>query len=212
MIGEAPAGAPFGGTVGKGQAVRIFTGAPVPEGADTILIQENARRVDAATVEVVETVAAGRHIRRAGLDFEEGDTLLDRHRVLDAAALSLAASANHTTLPVVRRPLVAIIATGDELLPPGSTPGPGQIIASNAYGVAAVADAAGADVVDLGIVRDRKDEMQRLHRPRARHEGRHHRDAGRRFGRRPRPRQCRADRRRACSSISGRSQCVLASR
>ena len=94
--------APFDGAVGKGQAVRIFTGAPVPEGADTILIQENARRIDAATVEVVETVAAGRHIRRAGLDFEQGDTLLDRHRVLDAAALSLAASANHTTLSVVR--------------------------------------------------------------------------------------------------------------
>jgi molybdopterin molybdotransferase len=139
--------------------VRIFTGAPVPEGADTILIQENARRVDASTVEIIETVAAGRHIRRAGLDFEEGEALLDRHRVLDAAALSLAASANHTTLAVIRRPLVAIIATGDELLPPGSTPGPGQIISSNAYGVAAVARGAGADVIDLGIVRDRKDEM-----------------------------------------------------
>ena len=159
VIGEAPAGAPFGGAVGQGQAVRIFTGAPVPEGADTILIQENARRLDTATVEVVETVAAGRHIRKAGLDFRQGETLLDRHRVLDAAALSLAASANHTALPVVRRPLVAIIATGDELLPPGSTPGPGQIISSNAYGVAAVARAMGAEAVDLGIVRDRRQEM-----------------------------------------------------
>ena len=159
VIGEAPAGAPFGGPVGEGQAVRIFTGAPVPAGADTILIQENARRIDAATVEVIETVAAGRHIRRAGLDFEEGETLLERLRVLDAAALSLAASANHATLPVIRRPLIAIIATGDELLPPGSTPGVGQIISSNAYGVAAIARAAGADAIDLGIVRDRRDEM-----------------------------------------------------
>ena len=159
VIGEAPAGAPFGGPVGEGQAVRIFTGAPVPAGADTILIQENARRIDAATVEVIETVAAGRHIRRAGLDFEEGETLLERLRVLDAAALSLAASANHATLPVIRRPLIAIIATGDELLPPGSTLGVGQIISSNAYGVAAIARAAGADAIDLGIVRDRRDEM-----------------------------------------------------
>ena len=159
VIGEAPAGAPFGGPVGEGEAVRIFTGAPVPAGADTILIQENARRIDAATVEVIETVAAGRHIRRAGLDFEEGETLLERLRVLDAAALSLAASANHATLPVIRRPLIAIIATGDELLPPGSTLGVGQIISSNAYGVAAIARAAGADAIDLGIVRDRRDEM-----------------------------------------------------
>ena len=159
VIGEAPAGAPFGGPVGEGQAVCIFTGAPVPAGADTILIQENARRIDAATVEVIETVAAGRHIRRAGLDFEEGETLLERLRVLDAAALSLAASANHATLPVIRRPLIAIIATGDELLPPGSTLGVGQIISSNAYGVAAIARAAGADAIDLGIVRDRRDEM-----------------------------------------------------
>ena len=159
VIGEAPAGAPFAGFVGEGQAVRIFTGAPVPDGADTILIQENARRIDAMTVEVIETVAAGRHIRKAGLDFEQGEMLLDRHRVLDAAALSLAASANHTVLPVIRRPLVAIVATGDELLPPGSAPGPGQIISSNAYGVAAITRAMGADALDLGIVRDRKDEM-----------------------------------------------------
>jgi len=159
VIGEAPAGAPFADGIGEGQAVRIFTGAPVPDGADTILIQENARRIDANTVEVIETVDAGRHIRKAGLDFRQGEILLERHRVLDAAALSLAASANHTTLPVVRRPLVAIIATGDELLPPGSVPGPGQIISSNAYGVSAIARATGADAVDLGIVRDRKDEM-----------------------------------------------------
>jgi molybdopterin molybdotransferase len=159
VIGEAPAGAPFGGRVAEGQAVRIFTGAPVPDGADTILIQENAKRLDQRTVEVLETVAAGRHIRRAGLDFAEGDTLLETGRVLDAAAVSLAASANHARLNALRRPLVAIIATGDELLPPGSAPGPGQIISSNGYGVAAIAWAAGAAVKDLGIVRDNRDEI-----------------------------------------------------
>lgn len=159
VIGEAPAGAPFDGGIGKGQALRIFTGAAVPDGADTILIQENARRIDAVTVEVLETVAAGRHIRRAGLDFAEGEPLLEAGRALDPAALSLAAAANHASVSVVRRPLVAILATGDELLPPGSTPGPGQIIASNGYGVAAIVRAAGAAVIDLGIVRDDRREM-----------------------------------------------------
>jgi molybdopterin molybdotransferase len=157
IIGEAPAGAPFPGSVRQAEAVRIFTGAPVPQGADTILIQENARRLDGQTVEVIETVTAGRHIRRAGLDFTEGETLLEAGRVLDAAALSLAASANHASLTVVRRPLVAIIATGDELLPPGSELGPGQIISSNAYGVAAIAEATGAIVRDLGIAEDRRE-------------------------------------------------------
>jgi molybdopterin molybdotransferase len=159
VIGEAPAGAPFAGSIGPGQALRIFTGAAVPDGADTILIQENAKRLDAATVEIVETVAAGRHIRRAGLDFAEGESLLEAGRVLDAAALSLAAAANHATVAVIRRPIVTLLATGDELLPPGSTPGPGQIIASNGYGVAAIARAAGADVIDLGIVRDDREAM-----------------------------------------------------
>lgn len=159
VIGEAPAGAPFDGGIAPGEALRIFTGGAVPDGADTILIQENARRIDAATVEVLETVAAGRHIRRAGLDFAEGEPLLEAGRALDPAALSLAAAANHARVPVVRRPVVAILATGDELLPPGSTPGPGQIIASNGYGVAAICRAAGAAVTDLGIVRDDRSEM-----------------------------------------------------
>lgn len=159
VIGEAPAGRSFAGSVGAGQAVRIFTGAPVPEGADTILIQEDARVLSDSRIEATESVAAGRHIRRRGLDFNEGDTLLEKGRMLDAAALSLAASANHTQLSVVKAPLVAIIATGDELLPPGSQPGPGQIIASNAYGVAAIAKSAGAEVLDLGIVADRKEAI-----------------------------------------------------
>jgi molybdopterin molybdotransferase len=159
VIGQAPAGKQFTGTVGPNEAVRIFTGAPVPEGADTILIQENARAVADGIVEAVETVAAGRHIRRIGLDFVQGDVLLDKGRLLDAAALSLAASANHPRLPVVKAPLVAIIATGDELLPPGSEPGPDQIIASNGYGVGAIARSIGAEVLDLGIVPDRREAI-----------------------------------------------------
>ncbi|MBX3577993.1 MAG: molybdopterin molybdotransferase MoeA [Rhizobiaceae bacterium] len=155
VIGEAPAGAPFAGTVGPGDAVRIFTGAPVPEGADAVLIQENTKR-DGAHVEVLESVARGRNIRRAGLDFEHGEPLLPAGRVLDPAALSLVAAANHATVSVVERPLVAVIATGDELVAPGSNLGPGQIVASNATGVAALAREAGAEALDLGIARDER--------------------------------------------------------
>ncbi|WP_274629136.1 gephyrin-like molybdotransferase Glp [Arvimicrobium flavum] len=153
VIGQAPAGRPFQGKIGAGQAVRIFTGAPVPEGADTVVIQENTRAVPGA-VEIVEATLKGRNIRARGLDFAEGDILLEKGRLIDPAALSLAAAGNNATLEVVGRPLVAIIATGDELLPPGSDPGPGQIIASNGYGVAAIAEQAGADVLDLGIAPD----------------------------------------------------------
>ena len=132
VIGMAPAGRGFSGSVGNRQAVRIFTGAPLPEGADTIVIQENVKDLGGGEIEVTEPTAEGRNVRRRGLDFGQGDLLLDKGRALDAAALPLAASANHPALSVVRRPLVAIIATGDELLPPGSTIGPDQIISSNA--------------------------------------------------------------------------------
>lgn len=162
LAGVAAAGNQFTGSVGRGEAVRILTGAPLPDGADTIAIQENVRKLDDGLIEVLETVAAGRHIRRQGLDFEEGDPLLESGRLLGPAALSLAAAANHPTLEVVRRPLVAIIATGDELLPPGSQPGPDQIIASNGYGVAAIVREAGADVLDLGIAADRIDAITAL--------------------------------------------------
>lgn len=161
IIGQAPAGKAFSGTVGPNEAVRIFTGAPVPGGADAIVIQEDAV-AEGDSVEVREAAFAGRHIRRRGLDFAEGDVLLKAGRVIDATALSLAASANHPALRVIGKPLVSIIATGDELLPPGSTPGPDQIIASNAYGVAAILREAGAEVLDLGIARDSRTAIKAL--------------------------------------------------
>ena len=159
VTGESIAGKRFEGMVSAGEAVRIFTGAPVPPGADAILLQEDAKRLDEGTVEALEAVPAGRHIRRAGLDFSQGDLLLPAGRVLDAAALSLAAAANHPRLDVVRRPLVAILATGSELVAPGVEPGPDQIVASNGYGVAALCREAGADVLDLGIVPDDREAM-----------------------------------------------------
>ncbi len=159
IIGQAPAGKAFSGVVGLNEAVRIFTGAPLPDGADAIVIQEDTT-ADGDTVQINEAATAGRHIRRRGLDFAEGDVLLKAGRVIDPTALSLAASANHPRLPVVGKPLAAIIATGDELLLPGSVPGPDQIIASNGFGVAAILREAGADILDLGIAPDRHDAIK----------------------------------------------------
>jgi len=154
VIGISAAGGSFEGEVLPQTAVRIFTGAPLPKGADTILIQENARVREGDSIEALQAVDAGRHIRRAGLDFAEGDIVLEQGRVLDPAALSLAASAGHATLPVVHSPLIAIISTGDELVPPGVAPGPNQIVASNNFGIAALAQRDGARILDLGIVPD----------------------------------------------------------
>jgi molybdopterin molybdotransferase len=154
VVGTSRAGERFGGSIGPGQAVRIFTGAPVPEGADSILIQENAERADDA-IRVGEPMQAGRFVRPAGLDFRAGDVLLTAGRILDPRALALAAAMGHSAVPVRKRPRVAILATGDELVPPGEQPGPDQIISSNAIGLAALACAGGGEAVDLGIAPDR---------------------------------------------------------
>lgn len=154
VIGQAAAGHAFTGTVGEGQAVRIFTGAPVPQGADTILIQEDAEVLEGGKIRTAFDVTAGRHIRPRGQDFTEGEAALKTGRELGFTELTLAAAMNHAALTVYRRPRITILATGDELLPPGSAPQPAQIIASNTFGVAALARQAGAEVIDLGIVAD----------------------------------------------------------
>ena len=153
VIGESAAGRGFAGEVGPGQAVRIFTGAPVPAGADTILIQENAR-VEGREIVAGEAGERGRHIRRAGLDFRAGEVLLTTGRRLTASDIALAAAMNHAALPCRRRPRVAILATGDELVSPGTEPGPDQIVASNSFAVAAIVEEAGGSVIDLGIAAD----------------------------------------------------------
>lgn len=159
LQGEAAAGHAFDGPLAAGSTVRIFTGAPVPEGADAILIQENADKLEDGLVLVNEAPEAGRYIRPAGIDFTEGKTGLDQGRFLDPGAITFAAAMSHAALPVVRKPRVAILATGDELRLPGQTLGPGQIIASNTFGVAALAKAAGADIIDLGIAIDRMEAL-----------------------------------------------------
>jgi molybdopterin molybdotransferase len=153
MIGTSRAGERFDGSLGPGQTVRIFTGAPVPDGADAILIQENATR-DGDIVTVSTPVNEGLHVRPAGLDFKKGETLLEAGLVLGSRAIALAASMNYAQIPVRRRPRVAILATGDELVPPGDDPGPDQIIASNSAGIAALVREAGGEPVDLGIAPD----------------------------------------------------------
>ncbi|WP_455271653.1 molybdopterin molybdotransferase MoeA [Rhizobium herbae] len=156
VIGESAAGRGFSGHVGPGEVVRIFTGAPVPSGADTVLIQEDTKKLSDGRIRTTFALEKGRHIRPKGQDFTIGDVVLRAGDVLDAGRLTVAAGMNQPHLPVLTRPKVAILATGDELLSPGSVPGPDQIIASNTYGVAAIARDNGAEIIDLGIVRDDK--------------------------------------------------------
>lgn len=152
VIGEAAAGHAFDGAVRPGQAVRIFTGAPLPEGADRVVIQEDVTRTD-DLITLGGNLDTGRHIRPAGGDFHEGD-LFAAPRKLGPADIALLASMNHAVIPVVRKPVVAIMATGDELVAPGEAPNPDQIIASNSYGIAAQLEAAGAETRLLPIARD----------------------------------------------------------
>ena len=157
VIGESAAGHGFSGKVSPGETVRIFTGAPVPDGADTVLLQEDAEKLDDGRIRTSFAVAKGRHIRPRGQDFAEGDVALAAGIQLDFSHLTLAAAMNHARLPVFRRPKIAILATGDELVPPGSAPGPSQIIGSNTFGIAALARDNGAEILDLGIVPDDRD-------------------------------------------------------
>lgn len=153
VIGEVAAGRPFEGTVGAGEAVRIFTGGVIPFGADAVVIQEDTVAAG-KRITIKEAAIAGRHIRPAGVDFREGDVLLRKGSRLTERDLALAAGMNHPHLAVVRRPKVAILATGDELVMPGTTPGHGQIVYSNGYALHALARSEGAETIDLGIAAD----------------------------------------------------------
>jgi molybdopterin molybdotransferase len=131
LTGEVAAGHPFDGAVEAGQAARIFTGGVMPAGADTVVIQELTAR-DGDTVTIQKATAKGRNVRSYGIDFKQGDVLLRKGRRLSDRDVMLAAGMNHATLPVYRRPKVAVLGTGDELVAPGSQPGPGEIVYSNA--------------------------------------------------------------------------------
>jgi molybdopterin molybdotransferase len=159
VIGESAAGRAFEGAVGPGEAVRIFTGAPMPEGVDAIVIQEDVRRAGERII-LSAGARADDNLREEGMDFRAGEPLIAVGRRLTPRDVALAAAANHVELAVCRRARVAILATGDELVAPGGSLGPAQIVASNNYAVAGVVEACGAIAIDLGIA---VDEVSALH-------------------------------------------------
>jgi molybdopterin molybdotransferase len=158
VIGEVAAGHPFVGKVGPGEAARIFTGGVMPAGSDTVVIQEFTTR-DADSVTIQKETAAGRNVRAAGIDFARDENLLRKGRRLTDRDLMLAAAMNHPRLKVHKRPKVAVLGTGDELVPPGSTLRQGEIVFSNGFALAALARLNGAEVHELGIVRDRVEDI-----------------------------------------------------
>ncbi len=153
VIGEAPAGHALDVEVGPGEAARIFTGSPVPAGADCVIMQENTSR-DGDSVTIVKGAPRGNFIRPRGLDFATGQVLLRPGQKLGARHVNLAAAMNRPTIMVRRRPTVAILATGDELVLPGEQPRDDQIIASNSFGLAAFVRGEGGEPLDLGLAPD----------------------------------------------------------
>jgi len=153
VIGESPAGHPFQGTVNKGETVRIFTGGAVPKGADHIVIQENARR-DGNILTTLFDNDIPRHIRQAGIDFHKGDTLLTKGTCIGPMHIAIAAAANHAALPIYKRPVIALIANGDELKAPGSDVSDTDVISSNPAGLGALIRHWGGEVRDMGIAPD----------------------------------------------------------
>ncbi|MDY0958649.1 molybdopterin molybdotransferase MoeA [Sphingomonas sp. CFBP8993] len=154
VIGESAAGRPFAGTIAVGEATRIFTGAALPPGADTVLIQEEAGR-DGDTLLLTGEGPGhlGRNVRRRGLDFDEGATLITAGQRLTPARIAVAATGGHGTLPVRQHVRVAIAATGDELVPPGSGD-PATLPESNGVMLAALLADLPVEIIDLGILPD----------------------------------------------------------
>jgi molybdopterin molybdotransferase len=154
VIGVSAAGRAFSGKIGPGEAARIFTGAPLPRGADTVVIQENTEAETPSSVKILQTARSAQNLRVRGLDFTKGDALLPGAIRLNARDIGLAAAANIPLLHVRRQPCVALFATGDELVEPGDKPNRDQIVSSNSHALMIMARHFGADVTNLGIVRD----------------------------------------------------------
>jgi len=161
VVGQAPAGGSYQGPVTGGEAVRIFTGGPLPAGADTIIIQEDTT-AEGDHVVVREGAPRGTYVRPAGLDFKAGDVLLKKGRLLTARDIGIAAAMNVPWLPVTRRPRIAILATGDEVVMPGDPVGPHQIISSNGLSLAAFVTACGGEPIHLGIAPDDRATLQAM--------------------------------------------------
>ena len=160
-IGEAAAGHGFAGSIGPGQAVRIFTGAPLPDGADAVVMQEDCT-ADSATVRIPIAAKPGKFVRPAGLDFRAGEAVLPAGRRVTSRDVALAAAANVPWLKVHRRPRVAVLATGDEVRLPGEPLGPGQIVSSNAFGLCALVTTQGGIASNLGVAADTPESLAAL--------------------------------------------------
>ena len=160
VIGEIPAGTFPKMTIRSGECASIMTGAPVPEGADAVQMVEQSRRIAPNRIEITNAVAAGANIAPRGSEVRQGDVVLSSAKRLDPAAIAVAASVGAVRLSVGTLPTVAIAATGDELVDPSETPGPGQIRNSNGYSLAAQVRAAGYPVVELGVAGDSLDSLR----------------------------------------------------
>jgi len=158
VIGEVAAGHPFPKRIAAGQAARIFTGGVMPDGSDTVIIQELTSR-EGDNVTVQKPTTKGRNVRDKGIDFSQGDVLLRKGRRLTDRDLMLAAAMNYPNVSVYHQPKVAVLGTGDELVPPGATPRPGEIVYSNGFALIALARTEGADAHDLGIARDHIEDI-----------------------------------------------------
>jgi molybdopterin molybdotransferase len=161
QIGAAPAGGSYEGTVGPGQCVRIFTGGPVPRGADAIVIQEDTE-ANGDRITIKESAARGRYVRPAGLDFRAGEVGIKASRAIGVRDVALAAAMNHPWVRVHRKPRIAILATGDEVVMPGEPIRPNQIVSSNGLALAAIVSASGGEPIQLGVAPDRADALQAL--------------------------------------------------
>jgi molybdopterin molybdotransferase len=162
-VGEAPAGGHYPGVLGAGQAVRIFTGGPVPEGADAVIIQEDvdaSSEADGADIVIKQPGQKGQYIRPAGLDFSAGSVGLPAGRRLTARDIGLAAAMDHPWLTVRRKPRIAVLASGDEIVRPGEPIGANQIVSSNSFALAATITAMGGEPVVIGIAPDDSDGLR----------------------------------------------------
>ncbi len=160
VIGQAPAGQQFSGRMLVGQAVRIFTGAPLPQGADTVIMQENTVTKGDSVI-IGQSANKGNFIRPAGLDFKKGNVVLSANTLLNARNTGLCAAMNYAKVPVRKKPTVAILATGDELVEPGGKLRADQIVSSNSTALAAAITAFGGKPIDLGIVPDKLNHVER---------------------------------------------------
>lgn len=160
VIGESAAGKGFSGKIGQGEAVRIFTGAPVPDDADSVIIQENTEDTKDGFVTLTEAPSFNANIRPLGGHFKSGDIVLKKGKIISPAGVALCASTGHGKVKVIRRPRIAILATGNELVKAGVKPGKDQIVCSNSYGLAQIVRSRECDVIDLGIARDDENSIR----------------------------------------------------